>query len=48
MYEDNISGKIDDERFARMSSQYTAEQRELAERIKALCAELDRQDVSVK
>jgi predicted phage tail protein len=44
MYEDNISGKIDDERFARMSSQYTAEQKELAESIKVLSAELDKQN----
>jgi ATP-dependent Lon protease len=44
MFEANASGKIDDERFARMSSQYTAEQKELAEKIKTLGAELDRQD----
>jgi predicted phage tail protein len=43
MYEDNISGKIDDERFARMSSQYTKEQKELAESIKTLSVEIDRQ-----
>ena len=41
MYEDNISGKIDDERFSRMSSQYTAEQKELQAGIKTLSAELD-------
>lgn len=44
MYEDNIAGKIDDERFERMSRQYTLEQKELAEKIAALGAELDRQD----
>ena len=44
MYEDNIAGKIDDERFARMSKQYTLEQKELAEKIQALAAELDKQD----
>ncbi|MCL1820800.1 MAG: recombinase family protein [Oscillospiraceae bacterium] len=42
MYEDNVSGKIDDSRFAKMSSQYTAEQKELTERIKTLTVELDR------
>jgi DNA invertase Pin-like site-specific DNA recombinase len=44
MYEDNVNGKIDDERFARMSAQYTAEQKELAEKIKAISAELDKQE----
>jgi hypothetical protein len=44
IYEDNVNGKIDDDRFARMSSQYTQEQRELAESIKTLGAELDRQN----
>ena len=43
MYEDNVAGKIDDERFARMSRQYTIEQKELVERIAALSAEIDRQ-----
>jgi hypothetical protein len=43
MFEANASGKIDDLRFAKMSSQYTAEQSELAERIKVLNAELDKQ-----
>jgi hypothetical protein len=42
MYEDNTNGKLDDERFARMSSQYTAEQRGLAEKINTLGAELDK------
>lgn len=44
MYEDNIAGKIDDERFGRMSKQYTDEQKNLAERIKAYRAELEKQD----
>ena len=35
IYEDNVSGKLTDERFARMSEQYDTEQKELAERIKA-------------
>ncbi len=43
MYEDNITGKIDDDRFARMSRQYTQEQQELAERVKALRAELEQE-----
>ena len=36
LYEDNVAGKITDERFARMSSKYEAEQKELRDRIKAL------------
>jgi len=44
MYEDNIAGKIDDERFERMSKQYTTEQKELAEKIHALAIELDKQE----
>jgi predicted site-specific integrase-resolvase len=44
IYEDNVAGKIDDERFSRMTRQYTAEQKELAEKIKALAAKLDKQD----
>jgi len=44
MYEDNVSGKIDDERFGRMSSQYTAEQKALTAKIKTLSAELDKHD----
>ena len=42
MYEDNISGKIDDERFAKMSKTYTDEQTEIAEKIKLLRAELEK------
>ena len=38
--EDNVSGKITDEMFSKMSAKYEAEQVELAERIKALKAEL--------
>ena len=41
IYEDNASGKIDDERFGRMSRQYTDEQRTIAEKVKTLRAELD-------
>jgi len=42
--EDNIAVKIDDDRFARMSKKYTEEQKELAEKIKAVSAELDKQE----
>ena len=42
MYEDNVSGKIDDERFARMSRQYTIEQKELADKMASLGAEIDK------
>ena len=41
MYEDNISGKIDDERFSRMSRSYTEEQNDLAVKVKALRSELE-------
>lgn len=44
MYEDNVTGKIDDERFARMSAQYTREQKELAVKIKELSAELEKNE----
>ena len=43
LYEDNVAGKITDERYARMASRYEDEQRTLAEQIKALKAELDKQ-----
>ena len=41
MYEDNVAGKIDDTRFAKMSQQYNSEQAELSEKIKALKTELE-------
>ena len=44
LYEDNINGKIDDDRFAKMSTQYTDEQKELADKIKALTSEIDAQE----
>lgn len=44
MYEDNISGKIDDERFARMTRSYTDEQAAIAEKIKTLRVELEKYD----
>ena len=40
MYEDNVSGKIDDTRFATMSAQYTKEQAEIAQRLQTVSAEL--------
>ena len=43
IYEDNVSGKLSDDRFARMSRRYEEEQKELAEKIKALRAEIDKQ-----
>ena len=42
-YEDNICGKLSDERFFRLDRQYSLEQKEIAEKIKTLNAELDRQ-----
>ena len=44
IYEDNVSGKLSDDRFARMSRRYEEEQKELAEKIKALRAEIDKQN----
>ena len=43
IYEDNVSGKLSDDRFARMSRRYEEEQKELAEKIKALRTEIDKQ-----
>ena len=40
MYEDNVSGKISDERFKRMTARYEDEQAELQQKIKALEKEL--------
>lgn len=34
IYEDNVSGKISDERFSKMSRRYEDEQKELSEKIK--------------
>ena len=36
IYEDNVAGKLTDERFARMSKKYDEEQKELTEKIKAV------------
>lgn len=40
LYEDNVAGKIDDARFARMSKRYEQEQGEIRAKIKALRLEL--------
>lgn len=42
IYEDNLAGKLSDERFAKMSQRYEAEQAELAEKIKLLHHEIDK------
>ena len=44
LYEDNVAGKITDERFVRMSKKYEAEQSELRSSIKALQADIERID----
>jgi len=36
MYEDNVAGKITDDRFAKMSQKYETEQAGIAEQLKAL------------
>ena len=41
IYEDNVSGKLTDERFARMSQNYDAEQKALAAKIKETKAAID-------
>ena len=41
VYEDNINGKISDERFKKMTQSYEDEQAELTERIKVLRRELE-------
>ena len=43
-YEDNVSGKIDDARFAKMSKRYEQEQGENAKKIKALRLELKKDE----
>ena len=43
IYEDNVSGKISDERFSRMSRRYEDEQKELSEKIKKLRSEIEKQ-----
>ena len=45
IYEDNVSGKISDDRFAKLSVKYESEQKEITARIKELETELDRKSV---
>ena len=42
IYEDNLAGKLSDDRFAKMSQLYEAEQAELAEKMKLLHREIDK------
>ena len=42
IYEDNVSGKLSDDRFAKMSRRYEDEQKEISEKIKTLRAEMDK------
>ena len=44
MYEDNVAGKIDDRRFARMSKSYTDEQVVITEKAKVLQARLEKEE----
>ena len=44
LYEDNVSGKISDERFTKLSGGYEAEQKELQEKVAILQAELTGQE----
>ncbi len=43
IYEDNVSGKLSDDRFAKMSRRYEDEQKDLAEKIKKLRSEIEKQ-----
>ena len=43
IYEDNVSGKLSDDRFAKMSRRYEEEQKELTEKIKKLRSEIEKQ-----
>ncbi len=42
LYEDNVNGKISDERFMELSADYEQEQRELKDRAAALQGELSK------
>jgi DNA invertase Pin-like site-specific DNA recombinase len=46
IYEDNLNGKLTDERYHRMAERYTAEQTEIADKLKALRSELEKFAVS--
>lgn len=43
IYEDNVSGKLSDDRFAKMSRRYEDEQKELSEKIKKFRSEIEKQ-----
>jgi Site-specific recombinases, DNA invertase Pin homologs len=43
IYEDNVPGKLSDDRFAKMSRRYEDEQKKLAEKIKKLRSEIEKQ-----
>ena len=43
IYEDTVSGKLSDDRFAKMSRRYEDEQKELSEKIKKLRSEIEKQ-----
>ncbi len=43
IYEDNVSGKLTDDRFAKMSRRYEEEQKELSEKIKRLRSQIEKQ-----
>ena len=43
IYEDNVSGKLSDDRFAKMTRRYEDEQKELVEKIKKLRSEIEKQ-----
>ena len=43
IYEDNVSGKLSDDRFAKMSRRYEDEQKELSDKIKKLRSEIEKQ-----
>ena len=43
IYEDNVSGKLSNDRFAKMSRRYEEEQKELSEKIKKLRSEIEKQ-----
>ena len=43
IYEDSVSGKLSDDRFAKMSRRYEEEQKELSEKIKKLRSEIEKQ-----
>lgn len=47
IYEDNVSGKLNDERFDKLSDGYEAEQGQLKREIEALTAEVSQADMEV-